>query len=406
MPLVFVPPQLRELTHGADQLQIDAVTVAEVVEELERRLKDVREENELYALQMKQVQGELERVHAEKLRLAAAAKGRIGLPGIEDVVIGDVAVAAERDVHPHREVSFVVRDVQAGARRVAEATVRLVEHWGRPGLAIFRDEGAPALLDAWRESGREDGRPYLLLVHGEESAQRTFEAMGTLDWQLTQALALRLRQAVSGMPAWRALAARLAASLGEQPARLRHEGVRVMPIAQETPEIARWALALERASYRGTTWPRLTIQWRPHGPRPAIELLRDEEGGPPLLAWPADDDGVPVRVLRLPMGEDANAPDVRAAWDGLAAADRAFVAEILNQLPMLAVHVQASAGAASPATDLQAAARNTVLLGRAALQPPAPAAGGGRSLLRRVARRLRGALRPAAPAAVAARPQR
>lgn len=42
MPLVFVPPQLRDLTNGTERLNIPAQTVAEVVEELERRFPGVR----------------------------------------------------------------------------------------------------------------------------------------------------------------------------------------------------------------------------------------------------------------------------------------------------------------------------------------------------------------------------
>src|SRR5690606_10234533 len=97
---------------------------------------------------------------------------------------------------PHREVSFVVREVRAGKRRVAEAAVRLVEHWGRPGLVIFAEDGRAPFFETWRESGQEEGRPYMLLVHGEESALRVYDAMGTFDWQLVQALVVRLGQAL------------------------------------------------------------------------------------------------------------------------------------------------------------------------------------------------------------------
>ncbi len=100
---------------------------------LEQDLRSAREECELLTLQTRQVQQELERVHAEKVRLAHEMKSRVALPGLDDVAIGEVAVVGERDTPPHREVSFVVREVRAGERQVAEAAVRLVEHWGRPG---------------------------------------------------------------------------------------------------------------------------------------------------------------------------------------------------------------------------------------------------------------------------------
>ncbi len=165
-------------------------------------------------------------MHAEKVRLAHERSRASRCLALDDVSIGEIVVVGERDTPPHREVSFVVREVRAGERQVAEAAVRLVEHWGRPGLVIFAEEGRAPLFETWRESGREDGRPYMLLVHGEESAQSVYDAMGTLDWQLVQALAARLGQALqdhaSDLAEWRSLAQRLLTSLHEQPARLRY----------------------------------------------------------------------------------------------------------------------------------------------------------------------------------------
>src|SRR5690606_32267861 len=133
----------------------------------------------------------------------------------------------ERDTPPHREITFHVRNVHAGERQIADATVRLVEHWGRPGLAIFANPGSTTLFEAWRESGREDGNPYMLLVHGEESTQAVYDAMGPVDWQLAQLLVLQLGQVLQRhadhiSPTWKSLVQRLLASLYEQPARLRY----------------------------------------------------------------------------------------------------------------------------------------------------------------------------------------
>ncbi len=280
---------------------------------------------------------------------------------------------------------------------------------------IFADDGRAPLFETWRESGREDGRPYMLLVHGEESAQRVYDAMGTLDWQLVQALAVRLGQALQDhagdlSPAWRSLAQRLLTSLHEQPARLRYDNVVVTPIEQEPQENARFGLALERASYHGRTWQRLPIQWQPNGPTPSLDLGSDEESGPPLLAWPADADGAPVRTLRLPLGDDPSAPEIRAVWDTLSGSDRALVAELLNLMPILAVHLQAAAANAGDSArqiDLQAAATSTMLFGRTALQPPGgarPQEQPRRPLLQRMARRLGVTAKPPSATAPAAEP--
>jgi sulfur-carrier protein len=43
MPQVFIPPLLRQLTHGAAEVRVDARTVADAVDELERQFPGVRE---------------------------------------------------------------------------------------------------------------------------------------------------------------------------------------------------------------------------------------------------------------------------------------------------------------------------------------------------------------------------
>ncbi len=383
--------------HDAENASL-AARIGPSQKELQEDLRSAREESELLALQTQQVQQELERVHAEKVRLAQEVKSQVAFPGLDNVTIGELTVESIRDTPPHRELSFVVHQVRAGERQVAGASLRLVEHWGRPGLVVFSEDGRAPLFDTWRENGREDGRPYMLLVHGEESAQAVYDAMGTLDWQLTQALVVRLGQALQDhacdlSPAWRSIAQRLLTSLHEHPARLRYNNVVATP-AEWQPEGARYDLVLERVSFKGRTWQRLPIQWQPNGPTPSLSLESDEQSGPPLLAWPTEADGTPVRRLRLPLGDDAEALEIRAVWDTLSGTDRTFVAEVLNLMPILAVHMQAAAASNGKFTDqldLQAAATDTMLFGRAALQPLAsarPQAERRRPLLQRMARRL------------------
>lgn len=366
---------------------------------LEKALRDSREECELLTLQSHQIQQELERLHARNLQLAHGARSQIALPGFDDVAIGEARVIGERASSPHRELSFIVRDVRVGNRTIPAASVRLVEHWGRPGLVIFADEGRPALLESWRESGREGEQPYMLLVHGEESAQRVYDAMGSLDWQLIQALATRLDQALQSQagdlsPGWHALAQRLVMSLQELPARLRYDSVAVTPIKREASAPPRFGLTLERATYHGRSWRHLSMEWEPGGPCPSFALANDLSSGPPLLSWPADEDGSPVPLLSLPLGNDPNAQEVRAIWDSLSGSDRRFAAELLNLMPILAVHLQASATGAGDVSqaDLQAAASANMLFGRLALQPlPAgPIVERRRPLLLRMLQRLGG----------------
>lgn len=380
---------------------------------LERRLRDAREECELLTLQSQQVQQELERLHGENVRLTHDLKARGTAPGFDDISIGEVIVIGARDTPPHRELSLRFKDIRAGDREVAGAAIRLVEHWGRPGLAIFTDEGRTPVLDTWRESGREDGKPYMLLVHGEESALRVYEAMGALDWQLVRALASRIGLAIQEnaddlSTAWRSLAQRLLTSLNEQPARLRYDNVIVVPIETASNESVRFGVVLERATYKERSWRRLPIQWQPAGATPWLDLGCDEASGPPLLDWPTGPNGDPLPSLRLPLGEDPDAPEIREAWDKLTGPDRALIAELLNLMPILAVHLQAATSGATdngPRIEVQAAATQTMILGRAALHPKRitrPPVERRQPLLQRLARRLGVSTRPSSREAATA----
>ncbi|MGE0310854.1 MAG: hypothetical protein AB7P21_04435 [Lautropia sp.] len=399
----------------------DALTTAKAgggSKKLEQALRAAREECELAILQSNQLQQELLRIHDEKSKLLRTLSARPEFPEFDVVTIGSLEVVGKRDTPPHRELSFSLRDVRVGQHEIAEVQVRLVEHWGRPGMAIFSHEGAPAPIKAWQESGREDERPYLLLVHGEASAEAVFDAMCTLDWLVVQALAMRMHQVLAAgdgefADSWALLSRRLVSSLRQRPPRLRHDGVVVMPIALDSPDVARWGLVLERASYGERVWKRLTLQWRPSGPNRSLELLRDEDGGPPLLVWPADADGIPLRSLRLPLGEAVDSSEMVRTWGLVTEADKHFVQEILTQLPRLAEAIESHRGAGSGDMagnpELRQAATLAARDAHALLYPP-PAdsnaqSNEGRRLLTRIARRLRPVPRASDQLAVAEAPR-
>ena len=355
------------LQHGAELDAARASTLA------------ASEESELLLLELHQVQEELEAVCLERRALQTAAESAVPAADGLDLRVGEMRPVAERAALPHRELSFALRRATVAGREIPEAALRLVEHLGHPGLVVFASPQGPQLLDAWQESGLEDGRPYALLVPGDRHSQPIFDAMGSTDWLLTQALASqivqRLQPAQSALaPYWINLARRLREQLQEMPLRLRFDGLSFEPTDDTAP--AWLGLRFDRVSCGVRRLDRLTVRWRPAGPQAGIALMCDELAGPPLPHWPIDAEGGWPDSLYLPLGE-AGAAEVlgsaaSARWPSLSAADRDFVFALLAAMPMAAARIPPAMLRAAQAPDLAAAAAALLGDARRRIEPVHP----------------------------------
>ena len=303
-----------------------------------------RQENELMLQQLHQVQGELEHYYVECRRLEAAAASMVPATAGLNMAVAEVLPLAERDTPPHRELTFQLRGVTLEDREIPEATVRLVEHQGHPGLVVFGNEAGAQLLTCWQETGREDGRPFMLLVPADAPVRPLLEAMDQADWLLLQSLPARLEQALDEQdpplaPHWQQLARRLQAQLQAPGRRLRYREVDVAPVPDGPP--GAWACQFSQLLWGSYRLPKLTAHWQTSGPLAGITLLNDAEAGPPLTSWPADERGLPLSRWHLPLGPGAAKRDKRHAWAQLAAPDREFL------LALLAIWPQALAQAAA-----------------------------------------------------------
>lgn len=296
----------------------------------------LQQENELLLLQLHQVQEELEHYFLQARDLQAKADADAAraapVPGVVEVAIGDIVPEAERDTPPHRELTFSVRQVRAGTREVVESTVRLVEHHGHPGLVVFGGGGdMPPLFAAWQPGGQEDGRPYALLIPSDAHSAPLLDAMDSADWLLLHTLVLRLERLLQAPPVplqphWSALARRLRDAMQDLPPRLRHQGLKVEPAADDGAQ----TLHFERVLYGARQLARVSVRWQPEQARLAL-LAGDAACGPPLPSWPCDAQGTPLPSLELPLSSrDA---DAHEPWRRLGAADRAFVLALLGAWP-------------------------------------------------------------------------
>jgi predicted nucleic acid-binding Zn-ribbon protein len=351
-----------------------------------RELGVARQERELLLEQLRQVQEELEQLFLKcrKLETAGAAGPMIG---VLDMSIAELRATHERDTPPHRELTLHLRQVKAGMREVPHANVRLVEHLGHPGLVVFANPGNAQLFECWRDSGHENDERFMLLMPSDVHSRPTLESMGSADWILVQALAMRIeshlrRPQASGAPHWYHLARRLREQLREMPSRFRYDRLEVEAVHASDPKAL--ALRFDRVDCGARQLERLTVHWRPFGPRSGLDLLLDAQAGPPLPSWPDDPRGVCPDRVTLPLGRASTKAETRAAWLQLTPEDRAFVLALFAALPGAASRIPTTLADAFGA-PLSSAASNLISEARRCLAPPR----GPGALVRRAVRSLR-----------------
>ena len=259
-----------------------------------------------------------------------------GLPGPRRVRFDDIVPVTERGSLPYRELSLSLRGVAIGDESVGECTVRIVEHFGHPGLAIFRDPAKPALIEAWAESGREDDKPYQLLVPVDANCRPMLDALTRQDWSFLLSLTARVEQLAFGdefrhAAFWRRLAGRLHESLAELPMRFRYDSV-----VTEAPQDSGSAGTTFRFTnvYCGQRrLEALRVRWEAAASGSRLWLLADARTGPPLPSWPNDEGCDQQDEIELDFRGDPDAAPARARFATMSAADRAFVTELLRAWP-------------------------------------------------------------------------
>lgn len=390
-------PQIDALTRARDQAVLHVRQQANELAAAQATALSASLESEQLLLELHQVQEELETVCAQRRALQTAADSALPEAIGLSLTIGELLPTAERAALPHRELSFALRRLRLAGREVDESTLRLVEHHGHPGLVVFANMQGPQLLDSWIESGREDGRPYALLVPGDRHSQPIFDAMGSTDWLLTQALVGQMGRKVQSSstvlaPYWGHVARRLRERLQELPHRLRFDGLTFEPADAASEGCL--GLQFDHVHCGLRRLERLALRWRPTGPQAGIELRYDPLAGPPLPSWPTDAQGSLPDSLLLPMGPARGVKDAKASapWARLTASDRDFMLSLLSLLPMVAARVPAALQSAARISDLEAAARAAVddakrRMAIAASEPGAAQTGLARRVVRKVRRR-------------------
>ena len=289
---------------------------------------EAKKESELLLLQLHQVQEELEHYWIEYRKLL----DRPGLhrPAQDGFSVRRVEVLGVRETAPHCEVAALLTDVRIGGRYLPTLHARLVEHHGRPGLAIFAaDEGSDVPLAAWTESGQEAGRRYHLFVPSEPSRVALWRSSPATDWRFLSALphliAAELKQEGERLR-WQAVAQALEYQMIELPPRLRYDDLTFECMADD-----RHAITFSNVVFGARHLQHLRVRWC--AASAAVELLADtgESGVRPLTSWPATA-GASTDAWPVPGGQSGRRERVRR-WHQISACDREFVLAVLDALP-------------------------------------------------------------------------
>ncbi|MFM1988711.1 MAG: hypothetical protein RJA99_1668 [Pseudomonadota bacterium] len=283
-----------------------------------------------------------------------------------------IPLEEHRDL-PFRGLTLALRGVAAGDRTLQETRIRLVEHHGHPGLVVFRDSDGPSVLESWIESGRENDRPYALLVPVDTQCRPAFDSLSRRDWSFLMSLTARLEQIEFGEAFvlgafWRTLARRLHESLLELPPRCRFGRVTAVE-ADEGGPVA-FDFTLEDVACGHRRLDQLRVHWQAFETGAKLRLMTDPRLGPPLNSWPGEASPAGVAALEFDLRPAPDAAATAERFNALSAADRSFVVELLRCWPSV---LRASLNNRDDHTTLIAAAaaawREIV-----AIASPAPAA--------------------------------
>ncbi len=316
--------QARELTRKLAESEHSALAGAAYADQFQQ-------ESELALLQLAAATDALESSQSELKQLRQEMRERAEAVRPGEVTVQDVRLVHARDERPFRELTFALRGVRFGESTPRQGQVRLVEHHGRPGMAVFGAADGTNLLSKWCETGREGDRRYMLIIPGDTGSDALLQGLDTPDWLTLLALSGRFEGALQEAPAkqratWLPLAQRLRQQLEGLPARLRTGGARCDVSRTDKGALE---IVLEQVSWASFRLPRVEMVWS--SATGSVALRTDREGRPPLSSWP-DTGDQPLESLPLPVGPHRGAAG-SPPWSALPEIDRRFVAALLGAMP-------------------------------------------------------------------------
>jgi hypothetical protein len=356
---------------------LDALSDLRRATDAQRRLANeqtLRRHGELMARQLHQALEELdalagraralERQLAEARETPPAARTTPDATNLKSHRAGSARITHVRDAAPHREVRFSVNHLTLGERQFPTMALKLVEHRGLPGIAIFAGADGSRALARWEPSGEEDGRSYVLLIPHDVAGRCRLDLLGKDDWRSVQGLAELLSAAVHEAGThlanhWSVIARRLLVQLRQLPLRLRYDRLEVSAASVDSDPVL--DILIDQAMMGERVLPPARLRWRPRAATQRLLWLLDADSAddPPLAHWPVREDGTLQPELALPLGPGFSWQDRLRWWSNLGQTDRELALSIVDTLRAavgLLPDGDVPSGSSRPKSELERAA--------------------------------------------------
>jgi chemotaxis protein histidine kinase CheA len=319
-------------------------------------LKEAHEENELLLTQMHQVQEELERqfldnqANKSHLHQTKASKARVmaNFPGAFDCESLQLVSGGE----PSTPWRWRAQNLGVAGHHVEQLEFQTVIEQGLTGIALQRDKGKPEPMLRWPLSANGNSTVMLIPLKKEQEGVNPVAVLAQLsasDWDMNQALlrllVRRLAQGLPGVPAAEQtlqLQATLRTSemMRQLQGLMRFDAVTLVGHqAVGTREVL--SLQFTHLSHRSERLEdfKFQLQAQPISAGAGSHLggtvhliVGRDTAAAPFEHWISNaNDGSGLPVMAIPLSERG---PMGAAWERLSAADRAFVAALVDALPL------------------------------------------------------------------------
>jgi hypothetical protein len=193
---------VEERTVQATNLESELIKANELVEErtswarnLEFELQTARENTKAHEEQLSVRFHELAilaKTIVEKDEELKSAKAASFYQGASGCCIEQVRLADAHEQPPHNHLNVDLTNLRNGNACWESLRVRIVEHHGRPGLAIFKAPDGISPLKNWVCSGKEEGSPFMLIVPGDTNGDQLLNEACGMDFCFLQFLVAAL----------------------------------------------------------------------------------------------------------------------------------------------------------------------------------------------------------------------
>jgi chemotaxis protein histidine kinase CheA len=263
------------------------------------------------------------------------------IPG--HLIVGPCIRGTEHLQPPHCHHDFTFESVTLFERHWRRLPVRLVEHNGNAGLAIFNPFGNGSdPLYRWEPQGQEGGIDFMLFVPADKASRDRLVAAPASDLLLIRELTARILGHLSvhgetGTERWIPVARRLLQQIDEIPERLHYDDVKTSSSGTRQDTSIRFTLS--NLYFRGVCARSYAISWKPGSQGGSLTLEQPDFDHTILASSVGIGSDGAVTSLAISFDSAEETQKASAAWRRLTRRDQDFIRVLVRELPNLIYHL-------------------------------------------------------------------